>query len=477
MKGIFPAVTALVVAATSVVVLECGNTASTATAPHADASAGSPDSGDECTACTSDQGCAGGACVVLGAASYCAPLCATADAGCSADRACVAVDDVTGASVNACVPRSAACGTVADGGATDAAFDAQSEMCGHLVGPDLPGGCTTHCTDGGTKACQVNGCYGGDWCDTDSMECEEAPNGGQCGDHGPGVPYDAGSAPTGTVGLDGGALSRLYFAVVGDTRPATQDDTANYPTAIITKIFSDVQALTPRPPFAISTGDYMFASPDAGEGSAQLDLYLGARANYTGAVFATMGNHECTGATKSNCGEAGIDGITNNYTAFLTQVLAPQGQSLPYYEIDVSASDASWTSKFLFVPGNAWSTDVGTWLDAAMSRATTYTFLVRHEGTDADTAPGVTPAEAIMANHPYTLSIVGHDHIYTKSGPQEVTFGNGGAPPTGPSDYGYGIVSQRADGSLAVDAIDYQTGLADSTFHFAVNADGSAASP
>jgi len=414
---------------------------------------------------------------VLGAASYCAPLCAAGDAGCASDRACVVVNDVGGAQVSACVERGGACAEApppSDAG-VDAAFDASSEVCGHLVGPDLPGGCTSACTDAGPKRCQTNGCYEGYWCDTESFQCEEAPNGGACGDHGPGAPYDAGPSPTGSVGLDGGTVSRLFFAIVGDTRPATQDDTANYPTTIISKIFTDVQGLAPS--FAVSTGDYMFASPDGGEGASQLDLYLSARALYSGTVFATMGNHECTGATKSNCGGGNADGITNNFTAFLTKVLAPLGQTNPNYEIDVSASDASWTAKFLFVPGNAWTTDVSTWLDTAMSRPTTYTFLIRHEGIDSPTAPGVTPSESIMANHPFTLSIVGHDHIYTKSGPHEVTFGNGGAPPTGASNYGFGIVSQRADGAVTVDAIDYETGLADSTFHFAVNPDGSAAAP
>ena len=48
----------------------------------------------------------------------------------------------------------------------------------------------------------------------------------------------------------------LTFAVVGDTRPADEDDTANYPTAIITQIYQDIEAETPQPQFAISTGDY-----------------------------------------------------------------------------------------------------------------------------------------------------------------------------------------------------------------------------
>src|SRR5262249_49183737 len=157
---------------------------------------------------------------------------------------------------------------------------------------------------------------------------------------------------TGSVGASGGKVSRLFFAVVGDTRPANEDDTAGYPTSAITQIYQSIQALSPQPTFAVSTGDYQFASPTGGEGTTQLDLYLGARAKYSGTVFPTMGNHECTGATASNCGQGNADGVTNNYTAYLQKMLAPLGQTSPSYEIDVDAADGSWTSKLLFVAAN-----------------------------------------------------------------------------------------------------------------------------
>ena len=53
--------------------------------------------------------------------------------------------------------------------------------------------------------------------------------------------------------------------------------------------------------------------------------------------------------------------------------------------------------------------------------------------------------------------------------------GNGGAPLTGSKDYGFGMVNQRPDGAIQVDMIDYHTLLADPSFRFAVNADGTAA--
>src|SRR5579859_1586888 len=42
----------------------------------------------------------------------------------------------------------------------------------------------------------------------------------------------------GNVGAKGGTVDRLYFAIHGDTRPASCNDTANYPTAIIDSIYS-----------------------------------------------------------------------------------------------------------------------------------------------------------------------------------------------------------------------------------------------
>src|SRR5256885_1035264 len=95
------------------------------------------------------------------------------------------------------------------------------------------------------------------------------------------------------------------FAVVGDTRPANEDDVAGYPATVINKIWSDVEASSPHPDFAISTGDYMFANPFTPQASStvdkQLDIYLAARSHFTKAEFPAMGNHECTGATASNC--------------------------------------------------------------------------------------------------------------------------------------------------------------------------------
>jgi hypothetical protein len=378
------------------------------------------------------------------------------------------VKSAAGAQVSVCVPRGgSACS------APTPAADAGNpgETCGTFVGPDVPAGC--NCASGQT--CTANGCYGGWWCDTATNQCHATPPAGCGGGGGDGGVYDGGTPVTGTVGPTGGSVSRLYFAVVGDTRPPSEDDTANYPTAIITQIYTHMEALSPRPTFAVSTGDYQYAAPTGSQGATQLDLYLGAKTKYSGPLFPTMGNHECTGYTASNCGAGNPDGLTNNYNSYLSKMLGPINQTSPSYEVDVNAADGTWTAKFLFVAANAWTQDQANWLDQAMGKATTYTFLVRHESASANTAPGVAAAENIMLKHPYTLSLVGHTHTYEHSGPQEVIIGNGGAPVSGGKNYGFGMLGQQADGSIAVDMIDYASGKADGSFHFAVKPDGSPA--
>ena len=355
-------------------------------------------------------------CVQLGVDSYCMPACDNGQT-CGDGTSCVGVTTFDGNGVQACVP-------------TDA--------CGTSTGGDA----------GGPTPSDA------------------------------GVPYDAGGPVTGSIGNDGGTESTVYFAVVGDTRPANYDDVSGYPTAIITKIFQDIQGFNPKPPFVIATGDYQFASSGStSTASQQLALYVGARQNYTGLQFPAMGNHECTGSTSSNCGTGNANGITANYTAFMNQLLQPIGKTKPYYSIEVDATDKSWTSKFVFIAANAWDSTQSSWLSGVMAQKTTYTFVVRHEPPDASpSAPGQSPSETIIDGFPYTLEIVGHSHTYGHYAtpyPREVIIGNGGAPLTNTSrDYGFGVFKQRTDGAIVCDMIDYQTLKADSYFHFVVTPTG-----
>jgi hypothetical protein len=296
---------------------------------------------------------------------------------------------------------------------------------------------------------------------------------------GPYVPYDGGTRVTGHLGPSGGTLSRLLFAVVGDTRPAVVDDTGGYPTDVITAIYSGIRALQPSPPMVVSTGDYLFATlPRRGgdsQANPQLDIYMQARAAYPGVLFPALGNHECTGATNSNCGPGAADGVTANYSAFLEKMLAPIGKTEPYYAVEVAGPGATWTAKFVVVAANAWSAAQGTWLESTLSKTSTYTFVVRHEPASATSAPGVTPSEQVMARHPYTLAIVGHSHTYAheRETPRQVIVGNGGAPLSG-KEYGFAVFSQRADGDIVVDMLHWQTLAADASFHFVVRPDGGA---
>ncbi len=167
----------------------------------------------------------------------------------------------------------------------------------------------------------------------------------------------------GGVGANGGSVDHLFFAVVGDSRPANQDDTANYPTAIINKIYADIEAMSPRPQFVISTGDYQYASTTGGQNATQLGLYVSAAKQFTGVLFAAMGNHECDGFTADNC--AGK--TTANLTAFLNAMVKPLGKTLPYYSVPITALDGSWTAKVLIVACNDWDSTQQSWLSSDLA--------------------------------------------------------------------------------------------------------------
>ena len=253
------------------------------------------------------------------------------------------------------------------------------------------------------------------------------------------------------AGSGGGLLPELRFAVVGDSRPANIDDTANYPTAIVQQIFTGVEAESPHPELVVTTGDYMFASIGGTEVGPQLDAYLGARAAYSGVVYPAMGNHECTGYTKSNCGPDSSDGFTENYAQFLSRMVGPLGETKPYYVERFAAMDGSWSAKLVFIAANAWTAAQAHWLDLVLAEPTTYTFAVRHEPHYSATAPGVDASAPILAAHPLTMLITGHTHSYEHvPAYREIVVGNGGAPLTSSTDYGYVTVDRQPGGNLQV---------------------------
>jgi hypothetical protein len=299
------------------------------------------------------------------------------------------------------------------------------------------------CGTGGA-ACQP--CAGGQSC-----------SGGQCTGGGTGV------------GPNGGTVASLYFAVVGDTRPANDNDTANYPTAIITKIYQDLNGLNPKPQFIIGTGDYQYADPQTTNGPAQIALYMQAAKSWTGGpLFAAMGNHECNGYTTSNMdlSSGTCDGVqSNNYSAYFSQMVQPLGKSLPYYTIPINATDESWTAKFIFAACNAWDSTQQTWLQTQLATSTTYTFVIRHEDVTATTGPCVTQMNSMLSSAKYDTLIVGHSHTFMNdyATNKQVIVGNGGAGSGGTYGYGYGTFQQQSGGFLVTD-YDYSTGAAQTSF-------------
>ena len=214
----------------------------------------------------------------------------------------------------------------------------------------------------------------------------------------------------------------------------------------------------------------MFANTTGTAQQPQLNLYMGARAGFSGKFYPAMGNHECNGYTAGNCASS----TTTNYTKFVSTMLAPIGQSMPYYVENFAAADNSWTAKFVFVACNAWDSTQSSWLNQQLAVSTTYTFVVRHEPDyDMSSAPCSASQTAVDAN-PLTLLITGHTHEYKRvSSAKEVVIGIGGAPLTSGTNYGYTVISRNADGTISVVTKDYMSGAAIDSFK--IKADGTGA--
>ncbi len=285
---------------------------------------------------------------------------------------------------------------------------------------------------------------------------DRARGSGGGGGHGGGGGWGGGGGYGGGGGgfhLDGGEpgplAGGLTFAVFGDCRPPNLDDTSGYPSAIIGNVFALAQKLGAQ--FVVGTGDYMFASMQSSV-DAQVGLFQQAEANYTaGPIYLTMGNHECTGATASNCPNGNE---TPNVQAFLGK-LVPTGTTTPYYRIDKDTPMGK--AKFLFVAANAWSTTQQTWLQQQLADPTTYTFIVRHEPAYTTETPGVTPSEQAMQGASYTLALLGHSHEYRRVDTTHVISGNGGAP-LSTGSYGLLLVQQQTNGNITVTEYDQSSG-------------------
>jgi hypothetical protein len=230
------------------------------------------------------------------------------------------------------------------------------------------------------------------------------------------------------------------------------NDTTQYPAKIVSGIFTMAQQKGAQ--FVVGTGDYMFAS-EASAVTAQGDMLLAAETNFKGPVYHTMGNHECTGATDSNC----PNGNETANVQYFMQKLVPAGTANPWYRVDVDTPMGS--AKILFIAENAWSSAQNTWLQQQLSDTTTYTVVVRHEPNNShgSGAPGLAPSNTLIDNTKYTLLLEGHSHEYSHiRGTNEVISGNGGAPMSYSGSYGFLLIQQLADGNLSVSEIEEASG-------------------
>jgi hypothetical protein len=459
-----------------------------------------------CAPCLQDSDCASASyCGQFAGDQFCAPDCSST--ACPSGTQCTPVNGANGVAHQLCVPTSNVCGTTSGGGgATGAGAGPTGTGAGATTttttaattSSGSPDTCThSPCSNGaallsGCDPCATAVCAGDSYCCSKSWDAEcvtEAMS--TCGASCAGSTAAATSSSTGassssgttssgapgTIGPSGGSLAELNFAVVGDTRPPNEDDTAGYPTSIITSIFKNVAAA--KPAFAITTGDYMFASPThtPGTQSTQMGYYMSARNQFPNVVFPVMGNHECDGATADNCAPcsacSNVGGTcvgavceTPNFKTWSSAMLAPINQTNPYYSININSTSGAWTSKFVFVACNMWTSAQATWLDSVLSTPTTYTFVVRHQPPGTATSPCVTAspsADSITTSHPFTLIIAGHTHEYAYySSEKLVVAGNGGAPLTGSGNYGY-LIAKQSGSSIVFTEYDY-TGAQQTSF-------------
>ncbi len=280
------------------------------------------------------------------------------------------------------------------------------------------------------------------------------------------VADDTADAAVRVVGPAGGTVDRFRFAVFGDVRPPNEDNTAAYPTAIVTSVMTGMQGANTQ--FAVATGDYMYARSEA-VANAQLDLLMGAERLYSPFIFHAHGNHECTGATASNCPNANE---TGNIRVFRARLQA----ELPAVYFDWVVHTSNGDAHFIVTAPNAWNASQEAWLMRVLGQPARYTFVIAHEPPTSDMGPGSGAIESAIRTRAggVTLRMYGHSHDFRRIATNAIISGNAGAPLTGGGTFGYAIVEQRADGNVNVEA--YNVGrppmLAET---FAVQPDGTMA--
>lgn len=122
-----------------------------------------------CEPCTSSSECGPrAACAGLGGAEgFCLATCS--GSSCGNAETCTSLPVVSGGNATVCSPRTGRCA----GPAPPTVDGAAVERCGNDVAPTVPAAC--HACERTSKSCQLNGCYGGYWCDTTTRRCERPP--------------------------------------------------------------------------------------------------------------------------------------------------------------------------------------------------------------------------------------------------------------------------------------------------------------
>ena len=329
--------------------------------------------------------------------------------------------------------------------------------CDGSTGGRLPGGGSSGDPGGGGSGGGDTGSGGG------AGDTGSGGGGGSGGGTGTGSGGGGGgggsSGITGSgVGAHGGSVAMLHFGLAGDTRPPSCEDTAGYPSGVISTIALEFEKLGVD--FALDLGDHMYVCNNSSSvAQAQMGLYMQGIKPFTGTWFMTMGNHECT-ATPCTANSSNA-----NYVAFMN-ALAPISKS-PYYSFDVQT--ALGLATFVIIADNAFDSTEAAWLDATLATAdqkAKYTIVARHH-PEGDTSVA-TNAESvqIIRNHKFALFLTGHEHLYkhmTTDNGRDLVLGNGGAPLIAGGAYnGYAVVDQQSNGDLKVSVYDTGNVLQDS---------------
>ena len=165
-------------------------------------------------------------------------------------------------------------------------------------------------------------------------------------------PLDAPAHPG--AGPGGGILSELPFAICRRHPARDVDDTADYPTAVVDP---DLGRCRRADAAAAVRGDdrrLPCSRRPMARQAPQLDRYLrrahGVSANF---VYPTMGNHECTGYTDSNCGPGGKMASPRTTPSSSRDDHADR-RAAPVLHRAVRRARRQWTAKFVFIAANAW---------------------------------------------------------------------------------------------------------------------------